>query len=372
MTVEKRADPSRRAWPLFVLAILIGLGTLVPFAMQAYRDVRIIWFYRPATCKVISSSLYTTTTRFRQNVRRSSSHPEFTYQLQVDGRWYTAIGFDNMEGRTAHPAETLAFKRGQSYPCWYDPWNPEQAVLRKQMYKPFYFGLAIPLLFLLVGGNMLVRSLRPVPPATLDGRGVGEALAVRLSPEITGGRAVGCLSAAAIIFTAGVVAFFGYLIRSGRLFSGDGLTTLALFIAGIDAFIIYHLIRSIRGLGVPEPIVEIDHEPLHPGEEGRVFIRQAGPARFEAFKVSLVCEEQGQRGTRRVHSHQMVNRKDVDITLSSDLTESVTIEIPADAPASVKELQTIITWKIVVHRKAKFGDADRDFVFRMLREREAQ
>ena len=370
MTMQTKADPSRRAWPLFVIAILIGLGTLVPCVLQSYRDVRITWFYRPATCAVISSSFFTTTTTdSHQHVIASSSHPQFTFQHQVDGRWYTAIGFDNMGGRTAHPAETLAFKTGQSYPCWYDPWNPGQAVLRRQVYKPFYLGFAIPVLFLLVGGTMLSRSLRPIAPLTLDGLGAGEALAVRLSPEITGRRAVGCLGATAVVFTAGVLAFFGYLIHSGRLFSGDGLTTLALFAAGIDAFVIYHLIRSIRGLGVPEPIVEIGHEPLRPGEQARVYVRQAGPARFEAFKVTLACETQGQKGSRRLYSHQLVNRKDVDIAPASNLTESVTIDIPADAQASVKELQTIITWKIVVQRKAKFGEADRDFVFRVLSDR---
>ena len=370
--VQKRPDPSRRAWPLFVLAVLIGLASLIPFALQAYRDVRITWFYRPATCSVISSSLYDTTTRFSQSVRRSSAHPKFTYQLQVDGRSYTAVGFDNMEGRTAHPAEALLFKSGQSYPCWYDPRNPEQAVLRKQVYEPFYLGLTIPALFLLVGGSMLARSLRPIPAATLEGRGAGEALAVRLSPEVTGGRAVGCIGTATILWTAGVGATLAYLIRSGRLFSGDGLTTLALFVAGIDAFLIYHLIHAVRGLGVPEPIVEIDREPLHPGGKARVFVRQAGPARFEAFRVSLVCEEQGAKGTRKDHNHLIVNRKGLDIASANELTESATIEIPPDARPSAKELQTIVSWKIVVHRKAKFGDADREFVFRVLSERDVQ
>jgi hypothetical protein len=188
MTTQRRADPSRRAWPLFALAVLIGLGTLAWFAEQAYRDVRISWFYRPSTCTVLSSSVYESTSRWSQTVTRSSFHPRFTYKLQVDGRWYTAAGFDNMEGSTSHPGETLSFKLGQSYPCWYDPRNPEQAVLKKQVYGPFYFFLALPLLFLLVGGNMLVLALRGAAPVKLGGLGAGDALAVRLRPEVTGGR----------------------------------------------------------------------------------------------------------------------------------------------------------------------------------------
>ena len=371
MTTQERVDPSRRAWPLFVLAILIGLGTLALFAEQAYRDVRITWFYQPATCTVLSSSLYESKQRWSQAVTRSSFHPRFSYKLQVDGRWYTAVGFDNMDGSTSLPAETFSFKAGQSYPCWYDPRNPEQAVLKRQVFGPLYLFVVIPLLFLIVGGNMLVLALRPVATVKLDGLGAGDALAVRLHPELTGRQAVGCLVPVAIAGTAGVVAFFGYLIRSGSLFSGDNLTTLALVAAAIDAFVIYHVVRSIRGLGVPEPIVEIDHEPLRPGEKARVLVRQPGPARFEAFKVSLLCEQQGKNGTRRLHGQQLVNKKSVDIALANDLTESLTLEIPADAQASVKELQTIITWKIVVQRKLKFGTADEDFVFRVLREPEA-
>ena len=165
--------------------------------MQAYRDVRIIWFYRPATCYVIS------------------------FQLQVAGRPYTAVGFDNMGGRTAHPGETSTFRSGQSYPCWYDPWNPEQAVLRKQVYLPFYLGLAIPALFLLVGGSMLARSLRTVPSLTLAGRGKGDALAA----------------------------------------------------VGIDVFLVYHLVRGVRGIGIPEPVVEIEREPVPPGGRARILLR---------------------------------------------------------------------------------------------------
>jgi hypothetical protein len=56
----------------------------------------------------------------------------------------------------------------------------------------------------------------------------------------------------------------------------------------------------------------------------------------------------------------------VVVAPANDLTESLTIEIPADAKASVNELQTVIAWKIVIQRKAAFGDADRDFVFRVV------
>ncbi len=61
----------------------------------------------------------------------------------------------------------------------------------------------------------------------------------------------------------------------------------------------------------------------------------------------------------------------MDVALANDLTESLTIEVPVDAQASVKELQTIVSWKIVVQRKLKFGNADEDFVFRVLRPPEA-
>jgi hypothetical protein len=366
MTTQGRADPSRRAWPLFALAVLVGLGLLGLFAEQAWRDVRISWFYRPATCTVLSSSVYESTSRWSQAVTRSSSHPRFSYELQVDGRRYTAVGFDNMDGSTSHPAETLSFKTGQAYPCWYDPANPEQAVLKRQVFGPLYALLAVPLLFVLVGGNMLFLALRPVAPVALPGLDAGDALAVRLRPELTGRQAAGCLAAVAIAGTAGVVAFFAFLVRSRSLLSGDGLTTLALFAAAVDGFVIYHLVRTLRGLGLPDPVVEIEREPLHPGEKARLLVRQPGPARFDAFRVSVLCEEQGGRGTRQSHRKQLVNKQGVEVALAGDLVESLTIEIPADASTSLKELQTIVTWKIVVQRKRKLVSADAEFVFRVL------
>ena len=341
----KAADPSRRAWPLFALFVLVGIGASVPFVLQAYRDIRITWFYRPAQCEVISSSIYNTETRSR-STPRSTSHPELTYQLRVDGRWYTATGFDNMGGRTSAPADADAFQRKQSYPCWYDPRDPSHAVLQRRVYKPFYLATAIPLAFLIIGGSMLSRSLRPVVTPALGGLTHGDTLAVRLHPEMIGAKAAGCLAAAAIVFAAAAVVVF-VTVAPG----------VALVLAAIDGFIIFHLIRTIRGIGIAEPIVEIDREPLNPGDSARVFVRQPGPARFAEFKVSLVCEEQGQRGTRKLHSHLMLKKKD-----ASEVADTLAIDIPPDGPLSKKELQTIVTWKIVVQRK---DSADREFVFRV-------
>lgn len=366
--VQRIVDPARRAWPIFACGVLIGLATLVPCALQAWRDVRITWFYKQATCSIISSSTFTTSTTWgsRREQTRTSTHPQFTYQLQVGGRWYTATGFDNMKGRVAHPGAVDAFKPGQSYPCWYDPSNPEQAVLRRQVYKPFYLLLFVPAAFLLVSGSMLSRALRPVRPVELEGARAGQALAVRLSPELSGRQAVGCVSAAVAVTTAGVVAFFGYLIESHRLFDGSNLTTLAFVVLGIDAFLIYHLVRFIRTLRLPEPIVEIGREPLRPGDSVRLFVRQPGPARFDSFNVSVLCEEEGQKGTRQSHRRQLVSRKDVVLARTADLSETVTFEIPPDAQLSLRQLQTIVSWKIVVKRKTKAGDADREFVFRVV------
>lgn len=368
MSTRNSTDPARRAWPIFLFAVLVGLASLAFFGRQAWRDARLTWFARPGTCSVLSSSTYTSTTRFRSPgyTNRTSFHPRLTYQLQVDGRWYTVVGFDNMDGVTADASERLNFKAGQSYPCWYDPWDPGGAVLRRQVYKPFYLGFAIPALFLLIGGSALARVLRPVPVVTIDGVTRGEALAVRLQPELSAGKAAGCLAAAAIVCSIGVALFFAWLIREGKLLSETGLTTFALGAAAIDAFIIFHLVRAIRELRVPEPIVEIDHEPVRPGESARIFVRQRGPVKIESFGVSLVCEEQGQKGTINHHHHALMKKSGIDVAMAGDFAESMTAEIPADATPSLKELQTIVTWKIVVHRKIASGHADRDFVFRVV------
>ncbi len=367
-----KVDPSRRAWPIFAIAVLLGLAGLLPFAGQAYRDVRITFSYRPTTCTVISSRTYDT------SVRRSHStdvhtyaHPELVYQVQVEGKSYTAVGFDNTGGRMVSASEALGFETGGSYPCWYDPRDPSQAVLRKQVYPRYYLPLAIPVLFLLVGGSMLTRSLRSVPAPTLEGRGQGETLAVRLQPELTGGRAVGCIGTLTVLWTAGVVALVAYLVRSDQLFD-DAPAFLALAAVAVDGFLVYQLVRSVRSLGVPEPVVEIEREPLQPGGSARLYVRQAGPARFSAFKVVVLCEGQSGGGTRQHHRRQLASRKDLEVAAADQASLSATLEVPKDAQPSLRELQTIVTWKIVVERKGRFGDADREYVFRVLAEGEAE
>src|SRR5579864_6311484 len=119
MAVDKKTDPSRRGWPIFALGVLFGLGLLAVFVVQAYRDIRIGWFYKPTTCSVISSSIHTITTMYtrvhRDDVTRTTMHPQVTYQLQLGGRWYTAIGFDNMKGWMSRPSEIDGFEPGHSY-----------------------------------------------------------------------------------------------------------------------------------------------------------------------------------------------------------------------------------------------------------------
>ena len=54
-----------------------------------------------------------------------------------------------------------AFNVGQSYPCWYDPADPQDAVLARQFRPLFYAAALVPLLFLVIGANFLVVALRP-------------------------------------------------------------------------------------------------------------------------------------------------------------------------------------------------------------------
>jgi len=92
--------------------------------------------------------------------------PDFEFTVQTaDGRRYTAQGYDMLGTRSSNQSNEQAivdqYTVGKTYPCWYNPANPTQAVLTRQFN---WFVFFIPGLFFFIGvvfaivGFVLVRK----------------------------------------------------------------------------------------------------------------------------------------------------------------------------------------------------------------------
>lgn len=118
---------------------------------------------------------------------------------------------------------------------------------------------------------------------------------------------------------------------------------------------------------IPDPIVEIDHEPLTRGDKMKVSIRQPGPARFDVYRVAVVCERRDQRGTAKENQKVILLKKDLEVDEHLPYASVLDAAIAADASASDKTLQSLTTWKIAVKRAKKgFLALDREYVFRVV------
>jgi hypothetical protein len=110
------------------------------------------------THKTGSSYTTTTSTEYR---------PVFQFTVHsTDGRSYPAQGYDALgigaSDRASQQAIVDQYRLGETYPCWYDPANPTQAVLTLQ-YN--WFGLILAALFLFLGAMCVYVALKSRPGA---------------------------------------------------------------------------------------------------------------------------------------------------------------------------------------------------------------
>ncbi len=338
------SDPLRKAWPFFALFVLVGLGLMTPFVLQAVRDYRIANLYRQTECRIEGERtvLSSSTSRLGGRwVTTEYSHKEFTWSYTVDRRQYTAEGYDNHDGIMADPQETGNISTGTRHECWYDPAKPEDSVLARNFRAKFYLGALIPGSFILIGGAFLRGAVRRKPQNVDVGVSKGDHLRVRLSPAMTTKGIAGWLGA--LILLLGTI----IVLVLPRISEGEAWTYLICL--GIEGFLIYHLVRAVRAARVPDPIVEIDDHPLGKGQTVQLYIRHPGPAQLAALQVQIVCEKIGQAGTRNAYEHRVLERNALQIATAEEFNEQ--FSIPAKASPSAKTVQTATAWYVRVRRK---------------------
>jgi hypothetical protein len=362
------AEQARKGWPFFLIFILVGLGLLVPFALQAIRDYRIAWVYQSTECQVLdtvsvisSSTSQLGGTRYRTD----GSHLEFKWAYVVNATRYVAQGYDNHDGIMAEGQEMSNISPGKTMACWYDPADPEKSVLERHFRAKFYLGALIPGLFILMGGGFLRRSLRRRPDYADIRVSQGERLPIRLSPIVSTRGIAGCLSIiililALVIFVVLPRISFGTVAPSLL----DGLWPY-LILGGIGAFLIYHWLRAMRASRVPDPLVEIGNHPLSRGQSTPVHFCHPGPVHLASLKVAVLCERTDSKGTRTSNEKILFERENLDVVIAEEFDGKLVV--PPRAAASVKTLQSVVSWMVRVRRVLKNGVSyETDYPFTVL------
>lgn len=154
-------------WP-YLGFLIVGLLCTGGFGyVMIWRPLRVNLFYVETTCVVLDKKLVQ-----GNSDGQATAKPLIHIAYEVDGRirqaWtYDSSGIaDNLHD--SNMAILAQFPKGQHCPCWYDPDDPDSAVLTRS-FSLWSLMLLIPLAFTTIGAGGLIYS-RMVHELTLHGR----------------------------------------------------------------------------------------------------------------------------------------------------------------------------------------------------------
>lgn len=186
----------------------------------------------------------------------------------------------------------------------------------------------------------------------------GRMMAVRIRPEA--GAAVnmaflGCFS----LFWNGIVSVF-VAILVYQWFEGEFQLFMALFLIpfvliGIALFIGF-LSKLLIWLRVPEIVLEMEQEPLSPGEHARIHLVQGGQFSLNTLTVDLRCIEKISytRGTdtytetHEVYTERLLDTGPIELNAALKLEQPLEFRIPAEGPVSFRAPHNELVWSLEV------------------------
>jgi hypothetical protein len=169
--VGSRARSDRLFGPgAAVTAMMVAVGFWMFFAAMAWRDYRALTTWTETTATIVGKRIVSQSVSSSQ--RRSSGSgtssgtsetfsPEFALRYTVDGAPLYSSGYDTgsslrFGGRAQREREMKEWTVGTQVPCWYDPADPRDVVVRRGFGGAYFFALLpLPIFWL---GFVLLRG----------------------------------------------------------------------------------------------------------------------------------------------------------------------------------------------------------------------
>ena len=253
------------------------------------------------------------------------------------------------------------------------------AIINGQMPGFAALFILLPLVFIAVGVGGIVSSVRNVGksreslnvvvgteralPISPLAKTPGQSLAWRLPME-QGQKAATCVLSFFALFWNGIV-LCGFVSILGGYVAGRESVVGLLFMLPFIAIGIVLLVLVARqfmiAYGVKETVVEIEREPVCPGERVRIRVVQSGAMEVDDYTVALVGEERitYRRGTDTYHDKHVIQATEVyrsgsmRFDASNPWEQSFEISIPADAMHSFHSPNNEVVWTINVKAKVR-------------------
>lgn len=338
------------------------------------------------------------------------TRPEILITFSIGERSLTTWSHFDIGGvyqaDTAATEKILAnFQPGQESTCWFDPYQPETAVLVRGYTWFAWLMLLLPAAFISLGGGGLGYAVmtwgksteriaatgahppgldyflptantadEPFPfvpdPQNLNDS-PGTILAYRLPPGFARWN-LAAIAIVAVLWNLAVIVFARMAIQSFRAGAPDWwLTVLLVPLSLVGMLCLGLLARAIMvNTGIGPTLVEISAHPLVPGGAYEVYLSQAGRLTVKSLDLKLVCEEtatyrQGtntRRATRRVYEDLLVSRESFSIGQGLPFEARAQLAIPSEAMHSFKANHNRIDWKLVIRGTVtRWPDFERTF-----------
>lgn len=335
--------------------------------------------------------------------------PQIQIQYEVDSEQHTRWTYRHWKPdfvlREDAVAVTERFQIGQSYPCWYDPDDPQQVVLERGYNWWVWLILILPTTFVLVGISGLGYTLfysgtsrerraaiaKQVADTELfDNRGgeatefpfvpadsnlknsPGTTLKYRLPIANTPGWKLAGFVGACLAWNGFLSIFVVMAVNSHVAGAPDWLLTLFMLpFVGIGIWLVYRAIRQILiATGVGPTFIEIANHPLQPGQDYEMLLSQGGSLSIRQLEVHLICLEKAtyRQGTDTVTDIEIVcqqpvlTQKDIDVQAGLPYETRCQFRVPEGAMHSFLANSNAVNWKLSVRVEVqRWPDFRRDF-----------
>lgn len=388
---------------LFYLGLLIaGCGLLVWILVrQIYPHWGANRYYLEARATVLDRRIVE-----QGQADARTYRPDIHVEYSVDGAEYRTWTYGAT--RVAFAERALAdealerFPLRSECPVYYDPMEPTRAVLVRDLSGTGWLLLLFPGALIVLGSVGLAFRVTSIGKsaerrAAIDAQrknvelfdespagppewpaipsdheitnSPGTKLAFRLPIDTSPGwKLAGTVIACAVWNVA--TALLGSVALRDHLDGNPNwlLSALTLPFIGTGVWLVIHVIRLwVNTTGVGPPRVEISAHPLSPGKKYSLYLwlPQSGQLRFDAFTMSLVCDERAvyrlgtdtQTMTQRVFERLILGADETTVRHTEAYEAEGSFTIPESAMHSFRGTHNGIEWKLLLRGRIK-GWAD--------------
>jgi hypothetical protein len=328
------------------------------------------------------------------NNRAQTYRPRALISYQVEGKEYETWTYDITgsynSGRDDAEAQLDRLQVGREYKCWYDPLDPQRAVLVRGYSWWFWLLVLAPLGFMLIGGGRLIYALwqwgkspehraaqgqpgrlelfdeldvrsKLLPSVPRDDNitnSPGTHLKYRLPINASQSWRLFAATLTCLIWNGIVVFFIVIAIRNHLRGIADWwLDAFIVPFLAAGGYLIYFFIRELLiATGVGPTQLEISEHPLLPGQAYDLYLSQTGHLTMNYVEIALECEETStyRQGTDSrtesctVFRHPVFEQREFEVLPGTPYEARCRLEVPAGVMHSFRANHNEVQWKLVV------------------------